>query len=57
MYVATPGRGGHELREALLGIGEHTWESLDNPRYHEDDEDQETNLVEEFFAYIFAHFS
>ena len=44
-------------REALLGNVDHTWATLDNPRYHEDDEEQETDLVEEFFSYIFAHFT
>ena len=44
-------------RQALLGTGNHTWESLDNPRFHDEDEEQEHNLVEEFFAYIFAHFN
>ena len=43
-------------RNALLGTERHSWESLDTPRYHEDGEEQETDLVEEFFSYIFAHF-
>ena len=43
-------------RKALIGPAQ-SWEALDDPRFHEDDEDQETNLVEEFFSYIFAHFS
>lgn len=47
----------HIAREALLGPDAHTWESLDPPRYHQEDEDQETNLMEEFFSYIHAHFS
>ena len=45
-------------RLALLGTAEHTWETLDNPRYGPDDEEEEkTDLVEESFSYIFAHFS
>ena len=47
----------HAARQALLGSGTLTWESLDAPRYHPDDEEQETDLVEEFFHYIFAFFS
>ena len=27
------------------------------PRYDPDDEEEKTDLVEEFFSYIFAHFS
>ena len=37
----------------------HTWESLDAPRYdpeEEDDEEDKTDLVEEFFAHIFELF-
>ena len=48
-------------RQALLGPGAHTWETLDHPRYDPDEEEDEkgqrTDLVEEFFSYIFAHFS
>ena len=33
------------------------WKDLDAPRYHEDDEEQEQDLIEEFFGYLFAHFS
>ena len=45
-------------RLALLGPTNHTWETLDAPRYDPDDEeDEKTDLVEEFFSYIFAHFS
>ena len=45
-------------RLALLGTADHTWESLDAPRYDaEDDEEDKIDLVEEFFGYIFAHFS
>ena len=42
-------------RRALLGDPS-SWGELDAPRYEEDDEDQEHDLVEEFFGYIFAHF-
>ena len=45
----------HTARHALLGDA-NTWEALDPPRYHPDDEEQEHNLVEEFFSYIFALF-
>ena len=46
-------------RHALLGTANHTWETLDAPRYDPDDDDEEDkmDLVEEFFSYIFAHFS
>ena len=45
-------------RTALLGPTDHTWEALDTPRYDpDDDEEEKTDLVEEFFSYIFAHFS
>ena len=45
-------------RQTLLGNTNHTWESLDTPRYDpDDDEEDKTDLVEEFFGYIFAHFS
>ena len=47
----------HIARQALLGTGKHTWESLDPPRYHDGGGGQEHNLVEEFFSYIFAHFN
>lgn len=47
----------HDIaRQALLGAGQLTWTSLDEPRYHEEGTDQD-NLVEEFFGYIFAHFN
>ena len=42
-------------RQALLGDSD-SWETLDPPRYDEDDKEREHNLVEEFFDYIFAHF-
>ena len=42
-------------RLSLLGNA-NTWEQFDPPRYHPDDEEQEHNLVEEFFNYMFAHF-
>lgn len=47
-------------RRALLGPGDHSWESLDHPRYdpeETDDDGERTDLVEEFFSYIFAHFT
>ena len=45
----------HQIaRQALLGNAS-SWEDMDPPRYHKDDEDQEHNLVEEFFEYLFAH--
>ena len=44
--------------EALLGPTNHTWQTLDVPRYDSDDNDEEkTDLVEEFFKYIFTQFS
>ena len=48
-----------QARTALLGPLNHTWELLDAPRYdpeEEEDEEDKTDLVEEFFAYIFEHF-
>lgn len=48
----------HAARQALLGSANHTWETLDTPRYDPDDDDEDrTDLVEEFFSYNFAHFS
>ena len=48
----------HAARLALLGTA-CTWESLDAPRYdpEEDDEGEKTDLVEEFFSYLFTHFN
>ena len=45
-------------RHALIGTANHTWETLDAPRHDpDDDEEEKTDLVEEFFSYIFAYFS
>lgn len=46
-------------RTALLGPGNHSWQSLDHPRYDQnnDDDEEQSDLVEEFFGYIFAHFN
>ena len=47
------------IRTSLLGPAATTWEHLDTPRYDPDEEDEEdrTDLVEEFFNQVFAHFN
>ena len=45
------------LSPTLLGSTDHTWETLDTPRYADYEKEEKTDLVEEFFGYIFAHFS
>ena len=49
-------------RRALLGTGPHTWVTLDAPRYDPDDnggddDGDKTDLVMEFFTYLFTHLS
>ena len=48
----------HErLEESARELNTHTWESLDAPRYdpEEEDEESKTDLVEEFFDYLFTY--
>ena len=44
-----------EARLDLIGAAD-TWVQLDDPRYAPEDQDRATDLVEEWFIYIFSFF-